>query len=88
MEVRRDGGMVAISVTDHGPGIPAQEQKRIFDRLYRSASVEHQIPGSGLGLSIAQNIARAHHGDLRVVSRPGETTFVLTLPAAPEGGAD
>jgi len=47
--------------------------------------VEHQIPGSGLGLSIAQNIVRAHHGDLTVSSHPGETTFRLTLPADSEG---
>jgi two-component system OmpR family sensor kinase len=47
--------------------------------------VEHQIPGSGLGLSIAQNIVRAHHGDLTVTSHPGETTFRLTLPADSEG---
>jgi two-component system OmpR family sensor kinase len=48
--------------------------------------VQKQIPGSGLGLSIAQNIVRAHHGDLIVTSRPGETTFQLTLPADQKGG--
>ena len=47
--------------------------------------MERQIPGSGLGLSIALNIVRAHHGDLTVTSRPGETTFRLTLPVAQEG---
>jgi two-component system, OmpR family, sensor kinase len=47
--------------------------------------VQQQIPGSGLGLSIAQNIVRAHHGDLTVTSKPGETTFQLTLPADPKG---
>ena len=72
-------------VTDCGKGIPALEQSRIFERLYRSPSVEHQVPGSGLGLSIAQNIVRAHQGDLIVVSRPGETTFQLTLPADQKG---
>ncbi len=77
--------MVTVEVTDHGPGIAAQEQSRIFDRLYRSPSVERQIPGSGLGLSIAQNIAHAHHGDVTVTSRPGETTFRLTLAANTEG---
>ena len=43
--------------------------------------MQNQILGSGLGLSIAQNIVRAHHGELTVTSRPGETTFRLTLPA-------
>jgi len=85
IEVRKDGATIVVAVTDQGQGIPAQEQRRIFDRLYRSPSVERQIPGSGLGLSIAQNIARAHHGDLKVGSRPGETTFRLTLPLGADG---
>ncbi len=77
---------VTVTVTDCGKGIPAQEQERIFERLYRSPSVQHQIPGSGLGLSIAQNIVKAHHGELAVASRPGETTFRLTFPANQKGG--
>jgi two-component system, OmpR family, sensor histidine kinase KdpD len=79
------GNGVTVSVTDRGKGIPVQEQSRIFDRLYRSPSVEKRIPGSGLGLSIAQNIVRAHHGDLVVTSRPGETTFQLMLPPDQKG---
>jgi two-component system sensor histidine kinase KdpD len=81
VHVHNGAGRLTVAVTDHGEGIPAKEQERIFDRLYRSPSVERQVPGSGLGLSIAQNIARAHKGDLIVSSRPGETTFKLTLPA-------
>jgi signal transduction histidine kinase len=80
IEVHNGAGIVTVAITDHGEGISAKEQGRIFDRLYRSPSVERQIPGSGLGLSIARNIARAHQGDLAVSSRPGETTFQLTLP--------
>jgi two-component system sensor histidine kinase KdpD len=80
VHVHNGTGTLTIAVTDHGEGIPAKEQERIFDRLYRSPSFERQVPGSGLGLSIAQNIARAHRGDLTVNSRPGETTFQLTLP--------
>ena len=80
-----NGNGVTVTVTDQGKGIPAQEQTRIFERLYRSPSVQHQIPGSGLGLSIAQNIVRAHHGELAVASRPGETTFRLTFPADRKG---
>lgn len=81
-----NGSGVTVTVTDCGKGIPAQEQERIFERLYRSPSVQHQIPGSGLGLSIAQNIVKAHHGELAVASRPGETTFRLTFPANQKGG--
>lgn len=85
VQVHDGSGTISVAVTDHGVGIPTQEQSRIFDRLYRSPSVQSQVPGSGLGLSIAQNIARAHHGDLTVSSRPGETTFCLTLPVEQKG---
>ena len=81
-----NGSGVTVTVTDYGKGIPSQEQSRIFERLYRSPSVQNQIPGSGLGLSIAQNIVKAHHGELAVASRPGETTFRLTFPADGKGG--
>jgi two-component system, OmpR family, sensor histidine kinase KdpD len=88
IDMQHDGAMVTMSVTDHGKGITAQEQAHIFDRMYRSPSVERQIPGSGLGLSIALSIVRAHHGDLSVTSRPGETTFRLTLPTGPDGASE
>ena len=78
-------GMITVEVTDHGHGIPVQEQSRIFERFYRSPAVKQQIPGSGLGLSIAHSIVQAHHGDLRVKSSPGETTFRMTLPAERKG---
>ena len=81
INVQHRGGTVTLAVTDHGKGIPPEEQGRIFDRLYRSPSVHGQVPGSGLGLSIAQNIARAHGGDLTVRSGQGETTFSLVLPS-------
>jgi two-component system, OmpR family, sensor histidine kinase KdpD len=76
-----NGDGVTVAVTNYGEGIPVQEQRRVFERLYRSPSAQNQIPGSGLGLSIALNIVRAQHEDLIVTSRPGETTFRLTLPA-------
>jgi two-component system sensor histidine kinase KdpD len=75
---------VAVEITNRGQGIPADEQGRIFERFYRSPTVQRSIPGSGLGLTISQSIVRAHQGDLSVVSRPGETTFRLTLPAQPK----
>jgi two-component system, OmpR family, sensor histidine kinase KdpD len=78
-------GAVVIEITDHGEGIPVEEQTRVFERFYRSPSVKHQIPGSGLGLSIAYSIMQAHKGDLTVTSRPGETTFRMTLPADHRG---
>ena len=79
-------GTVVVEVADQGKGIPPPEQSRIFDRFYRGAAVQRQIPGSGLGLSIAQSIVRAHNGDLTVRSRPGETVFRMTLPVQLNGG--
>jgi two-component system sensor histidine kinase KdpD len=76
----RSDDTVALEITDHGRGIPEQEQLRIFERFYRSPSVRDHIPGSGLGLSIAHRIIQAHNGKLSVRSRPGETTFCLLLP--------
>jgi two-component system sensor histidine kinase KdpD len=73
-------GLLTVDVTDYGKGIPDEEQRRIFERFYRSPSVTGHIPGSGLGLSIAHGIVRAHNGELTVSSHPGETTFRITLP--------
>ena len=85
IHIQNGSGTLEVAVTDHGKGIPANEQGRVFERLYRSPSVQSQVPGSGLGLSIAKNIARAHGGDLTVTSRPGETTFCLILPSERNG---
>jgi two-component system sensor histidine kinase KdpD len=85
ISVYQDGKTVNVDVTDHGKGIPEQERGRIFERFFRSPSIRQQIPGSGLGLSIAHNILQAHHGDLTVMCRPGRTTFHLVLPAENQG---
>lgn len=78
--VHMKDGVLTVDVTDYGKGIPEEEQSRIFERFYRSPSVKRQIPGSGLGLSIAAGIIRAHNGELTVSSHPGQTTFRITLP--------
>jgi two-component system sensor histidine kinase KdpD len=75
---------VSLDISNGGNGITPEEQSRIFERFYRIPSVKKQIPGSGLGLSIARSIARAHGGDLTVASRPGETTFTMSLPTKQE----
>jgi two-component system sensor histidine kinase KdpD len=85
VQVRNGNGMMTVDVTDQGKGIPPLEQARVFERFYRSPSVKKQMPGSGLGLSIAHGIARAHNGDLTLTSRPGETTFRLILPTEHKG---
>ena len=75
-----DGG-VTVSITDDGPGVPADEQRRIFDPFYTTKAVG---AGTGLGLDTARRIvADRHDGDLRLQSRPGETRFTVRLPRAP-----
>ena len=81
--VQQEDAETTIEVTDYGDGVPASEQSRVFERFWRSPSAQKQMPGSGLGLSIAHGIARAHNGNLTLVSHPGQTTFRLTLPAEP-----
>jgi two-component system sensor histidine kinase KdpD len=85
IQVSQANSAVTVDITDHGKGIPLREQQSIFERFFRSPSVQQQVPGSGLGLNIARSIARAHHGDLTVTSQPGETTFHLTLPSMNKG---
>jgi two-component system sensor histidine kinase KdpD len=80
IEMRGNNGLVTIEIIDHGAGIAAEEQSRIFERFFRSPAIKNQIPGSGLGLSIADKIVQSHSGELTVSSKPGQTTFRITLP--------
>jgi signal transduction histidine kinase len=76
-------GRVLISVRDDGPGIPPEQQARIFEKFERADVPGGSKPGTGLGLFIARSIAEAHGGSLDVSSSPREgATFVLVLPAA------
>jgi heavy metal sensor kinase len=79
---RRDG-LVEIEVSDSGPGVSPEHLDRIFDRFYRvEESRARSTGGHGLGLSIAQEITKAHGGALSARSMPGEgTTFTVRLPA-------
>jgi signal transduction histidine kinase len=80
LDVRPEGAEIVVSVTDSGPGIPAEEQERIFEP---GARLDPDRPGSGLGLAIARSIAEAHGGRLTVESWPrGGARFVLALPLA------
>ena len=60
-----------ISVADEGPGIPEGEQENIFEKFYR---VPGHLPvaGTGMGLTVARDILRAHGGEISVKSKPGE----------------
>jgi two-component system sensor histidine kinase KdpD len=80
VEAHKRGTTLTVTVKNQGDGIPIQEQPRVFERFYRGSSAKHQIPGSGLGLSIADSIVRAHRGKVTLTSRPGETNFEINLP--------
>jgi len=72
---------VIIRVRDQGPGIPEEEQSKIFEKFYRSLKDRSHTRGAGMGLAIAREIVRAHGGDIRVESRPGKgSEFSFTLP--------
>ena len=80
-EDRPDG--IRIAVSDAGPGIPAQDLPRIFDRYYRASDGRVRANGAGLGLSVSREIVRAHGGQLEVQSEPGRgSTFTVCLPPA------
>lgn len=75
---------ITLSVTDHGPGIPASEREKIFERFYRRGSeLRRETPGVGIGLSIVKHIVEAHGGRVRVESEVGKgSRFTLDLPAS------
>jgi signal transduction histidine kinase len=73
-------GAVDIAVRNTGPAIPEREQVRIVERFYRGTHARH-VPGTGIGLAIVQQIARAHGGSLTVSSTAeAGTAFTLSLP--------
>ncbi|UNO39883.1 HAMP domain-containing sensor histidine kinase [Streptomyces sp. MST-110588] len=85
LTVREDGSL-ELTVRDHGPGIAAEDLPHVFDRFYR-AEAARALPGSGLGLAMARQIARAHQADLTAAQAPGGgALFRLRFPApGPQG---
>jgi len=75
-------GHAELSISNTGPGIPAEKLSRVFDRFYRGdASHNSAVEGCGLGLSIVQSIAKAHNGEVTIQSTPMEwTTATIKLP--------
>jgi signal transduction histidine kinase len=82
VEVRRDGNVAELNVSDDGEGVAEADREKIFERFTRlAASRERDRGGTGLGLAIAREIAHAHHGTLEVgESATGGARFVLRLP--------
>lgn len=77
-----DSQRIAIQIHDDGFGIPAAEQKMIFDKFVRgAASKALHVQGAGIGLAMTQHIVRAHGGEILLESAPGRgTTFTIHLP--------
>jgi signal transduction histidine kinase len=84
--VADEGARARVTVQDTGPGIPAAEQARIFDRFYRADPARARATGgTGLGLAIARALVQAQQGEIGVESQPGRgTTVWFTLPLHPD----
>ena len=80
--LREEAGGVAVMIADEGPGIPVEDRERIFEPFYRGPRAQaSDLPGAGLGLAIARQIARSHGGDVHLGLDYGlGATFIVRLP--------
>lgn len=75
----KDGAALVLEVADTGVGIPAEALPRLFEKFCRGRNAD--APGNGLGLALAQAIAEAYGGTIRVASEPGRgSVFAVRLP--------
>lgn len=90
IEVTIDGArdQVRVHVRDHGPGIPGEDLRRVFDRFYRSRTSQ-DVRGSGIGLSLVRHIAEAHGGTAWAENMPdGGAQVSFSVPTPRPAGAD
>lgn len=81
IKASHDSEHLYFTISDQGPGIPADEQPHIFDLFYTAARGDRGGQGTGLGLAICLGMLNAHGGTARVDSTPGKgTTMILQLP--------
>jgi signal transduction histidine kinase len=81
LRVRDEADGALVEVCDTGPGVPADVQEQIFEPFFTTKA---QGEGTGLGLSICRDIIEQHGGTIALDSAPGQTTFSVRLPRAPE----
>ena len=78
----REDRRIRFRVQDNGPGISPADQPHILERFYKADKAHTAGMGTGLGLSICKSILQQHNSAIEMRSRPGETIFEFTLPAA------
>jgi PAS domain S-box-containing protein len=84
ISIHSEGEQMILKVTDVGPGIPATDQPRIFDKFYRGSNIT-DVEGSGLGLAIVKTIVESHQGRIWVESVEGKgSSFFIVLPILSE----
>ena len=84
VSLAKNGSVAEVKVVDSGVGISKEDQKRIFERFYRTDPARsRETGGTGLGLSIVKHVITSHLGEIRLSSKPGiGSTFTLRLPLA------
>ena len=88
VSARSDGHHVTVGVSDHGPGIPREDQDRLFEAFYRAPGGRQVARGSGFGLSITRRYVELHGGTVACDSTPGAgATFSFTVPVVHDAAA-
>jgi two-component system sensor histidine kinase SenX3 len=84
VSLEKSGNVAEVKVVDNGVGISKEDQKRIFERFYRTDPARsRETGGTGLGLSIVKHVITSHLGEIKLSSKPGiGSTFTLRLPLA------
>lgn len=88
IELHKLGDYAQVCVSDRGPGVPAEQKERIFDKFF--VGVEHEaLAGVGLGLFISRELVRLHGGKIWVEDNPaGGSRFYFTIPLATQEAID
>jgi len=82
VKLRFNQDNIIVEIEDKGPGISKSEYENIFQPFYRSKTLLNKVPGSGLGLPLADHIVRLYNGTIEVCSQPGHgSIFTITLKA-------
>jgi len=81
--IESQGHYQGIVVADTGPGIPAADLERLFERYYRGVQAQGELPGTGLGLAIAQSLVKEMRGAIEVISPAVGTPWLPVAAAAP-----